>query len=167
MADDTQTVTATPQPTEAQQSPIDDGNKTWWYEYDATTSKYTRAIFSSTQPENTTADDPQGLYEPVFDKTAGKWTGETVDDFMSKMKAQADAVVDPDKQQTSQMLQMIVALKAEVSTLKAQSATIATTTAQTDVSQTASQTTSQLASESTTQSASQSTSAVTGGATNA
>ncbi|GIC69555.1 hypothetical protein [Fructobacillus tropaeoli] len=138
-------------------------NKTWFFEFDATTKAYTRAVYAATQPENTTSIDPNGVMNPVWNQSDNKWDGQSIDDYLAEQKKNAQQNVDPQQQQLANLLQMIVQLKADSVMNKAQ---IASLTAQLAKQSNVAQQDSQSASQSTSQSTSQTTTAVTGGVAN-
>lgn len=142
--------------------------KNWYFKYDPQTFEFVPgAILSAEQPDNTTAVDPSGFMNPVWNPSTNSWTGQTYEEFAQEQQAKYKPVYDPVQKQIAGLTQMMIAQQAELAMLKSQKTTV-TATAQPN--QTASQTTSQSASQSTTQSASestsQSTSAVAGGTTN-
>lgn len=65
--------------------------KTWWASFDPETFKYTGMRLSVEQPENATSIGIGDLINPVWDPSANKWTGDSMDDELKKMAEQAEA----------------------------------------------------------------------------
>ncbi|WP_281446883.1 hypothetical protein [Leuconostoc mesenteroides] len=64
--------------------------KNWYYEYEPTSFQYIRAVFSETQPDNTTSVAPEGTVgTPTFDKVSNQWVGESVQEWQEKNKNNA------------------------------------------------------------------------------
>lgn len=61
--------------------------KNWYYEYEPTSFQYIRAVFSDTQPDNTTGVAPEGIVGvPTFDKDSNRWVGESIQEWQEKNK---------------------------------------------------------------------------------
>ncbi|WP_059394268.1 hypothetical protein [Fructobacillus tropaeoli] len=101
-----------------------DENKTWFFEFDATTKSYTRAVYAATKPENTTSIDPNGVINPVWNPSTNSWIGQSIDDYLAEQKANAKQQVDPVQKQMASIVQMLVAQKADNMALKSQIATL-------------------------------------------
>lgn len=119
----------------------------WYFKFNSTTGELIPGA-THEKVDNSTTQDPAGVQFPIFDTSTNTWkTDETKLATFQQQQEQAAAQVDPDKQKAAQILQMVVAQKAEIAALQAQINAKAVT-----VSQTASQSTS---------------TSVSGGATNA
>lgn len=68
--------------------------KTWWSSFDPETFKYAGMRLSIEQPENATSIGIGDLINPVWDPSANKWTGDSMDDELKKMAEQAEAEKD-------------------------------------------------------------------------
>lgn len=66
----------------------------WWYGFDPNTFKYAGMRLSIEQPENATSIGIGDLINPVWDPSANKWTGDSMDDELKKMAEQVEAEKD-------------------------------------------------------------------------
>lgn len=84
---------------------------TWWASYDPETFKYTGMRLAVEQPENATNIGIGDLINPVWDPSANKWTGDSMDDELKKMAEQAEADENAGNKQISQIVQTVASYK--------------------------------------------------------
>lgn len=96
----------------------------WYYNFDSQTYEFIPgAVHEKT--EYNTAVEPTGFYGlPKWNPNTQAWEGELMTDYLASEKAKYEAEqasqVDPEKQKAAQILQMLVAQKAEIAALQAQ-----------------------------------------------
>lgn len=92
MAETATTAQAVDQTTAVPTTPVeDDSKKTWWVEYDPETFKYVRNVRAVEQPANTTAKEPTGLENAVYDPKTDTWSGNSIEEKFKKLREAAEA----------------------------------------------------------------------------
>ena len=102
--------------------------KTWWASFDPETFKYTGMRLSVEQPENATSTGIGDLINPVWNPTLNKWEGNSLNDQMAKLRAQAEADDASEETPTADLMATVASLQettdASITALMEQVATL-------------------------------------------